>query len=877
MKPHEAYNSIKKKKKLINTILFIVLGFQVLFSFLLDVNIPIPSIASKIFASIISDGNTILIENLEYKFPNKFRATKIDFSSTANYSFQVDNAEVELDLMKIIFDELHLIRKLNMDHISLSTKGSIILINDVKLSLERFNYFLKTKVFFNKVTIDIFGLINTNSFNELKRYFNLNPFSSVERLDDSLSIEHLFDERFNFDLQSVFTLNNELEISLSQVEKSAQKEIFRQFIGKIKTKVVEEKLIIEKTLGLQDFKYGNPNNFLNIKSIDLQTRLIFENGIDTQIEHSSSFNSPKIEGIFSGELPDSFVSINGSLDDCYIFLFNDSEYCESFLSIDKSNNEFSFVGNTSIVPENCNLSLTNSRGTRKLIRGDSLNLKINSSISTLKPEQLFQFDVTANNFSVLESPYGNFLGEGTVNENLDIFVYNAYGDFGSSMVEGNFTQRWNPAHYQFVVDGSCQPTDLNQWMPSWWKGIWVDFNFTQDIPLGSFEIKGIWGENSTEAHTSGKVDSKDFSFRDMEFKNSAIEVSVDYNNTLVNCIELTHEEGTISGSLKFPRRNSQSPYFLELEFNGDYPLEKGRNVLGETIKSQISELNASLIDCEVKGKIGRPDTSNPDHEIEIKISSAEDFQFKGVKIDEIKGLLSYRNNLTSGNFNQLDFAGGRSSLSFDINNSNNSDTISVNMNLKDINTQRFINSLKPAIKVFNSQDLKVQESGSGLEFEDNNGSFDLSLQAVGPLSNLLQFKGSGILELKQKNLSQIDIFTPLLSVFDKFTLSAFDKLKLLPLLQNLKLPFVSVSFETLNAVFTIDHDNIHFSPLELNGAISSISSRGDLNLSNGELDLTGRINPAGNLPIPGLKEITDPFSKIVEFKVAGSWHNPKVE
>ena len=94
-------------------------------------------------------------------------------------------------------------------------------------------------------------------------------------------------------------------------------------------------------------------------------------------------------------------------------------------------------------------------------------------------------------------------------------------------------------------------------------------------------------------------------------------------NTLVNCIELTHAEGTISGSLKFPRRNSQSPYFLELEFNGDYPLEKGRNVLGETIKSQISELNASLIDCEVKGKIGRSDTSNPDHEIEIKISSAE--------------------------------------------------------------------------------------------------------------------------------------------------------------------------------------------------------------------------------------------------------------
>jgi len=877
MKPHEAYNSIKKKKKPLNIFLFIILGFQILFIFLLDLNIPIPSFATKAFVSVIADGDSILIENLEYKFPSKFRAKKVILLSNENSDFQFYNVEIELDLPKIIFNELHLVRKLNIDNISFSRNGDTLLIKDTKLSLNKFNYFLKTKIFFNKVSIDIFGLINAKSLKELSRHLSLNIFSSDDRYNDTIAFKHLFDERFNFDLQSVFTLNNELEIRLSQVEKLSQKEMFREFIGKINTKVVEEKLVIEKNLCLKDFKFENPISFLNIERIDLQNRLIFANDIDTQIDHSSSFISPRIEGVFSGQLPDGFVCISGSLKDCSIFLFNDSEYCESFLSIDKSNNELKFLGNTSLVPKNCKLMFTNTRGSRKLISGDSLNLKINSSSSSLKVEELLQFDVTANNFSVLESPYGNFLCKGTISENLDIFVYNAFGDFGSSMVEGNFTQRWNPAYYQFIVDGSCQPTDLNQWMPSWWEGIWLDFNFTKDVPLGSFDIKGIWGENTTEAHTSGKVDSKDFSFRDMEFKNSTIEVSVDYNETLVNCLELTHEKGTISGSLKFPRRNAQSPYFLEFEFNGDYPLEKGRNVLGETVKSQISELNASLIDCEVKGKICRSDTSKTDHEIEIQISSAEDFQFKGIKIDEIKGLISYRNNLTSGNFDQLGFAGGRSSLSFDINNSNNSDTIFLNMNLKDMNTHRFINSLTPEMKVFNSPDKKFQEPDSKIEFEDNNGSFDLSLQAVGPLSNLLQFKGSGIFELKQKNLSQIDIFTPLLSVFDKFTLSAFDKLKLLPLLQNLKLPFISVSFETLNAVFTIDHENIHFSPLALNGAISSISSKGDLNLSNGELDLTGRINPAGNLPIPGLKEITDPFSKIVEFKVSGPWHNPKVE
>ena len=877
MKPHEAYNSIKKKKGLFNLFLFIVLGSQILFIVLIDINIPLPSFATKVIASIISKESSILIKDLEYNFPNKFRSNKIKFLSKDNYEIQIDNLEIELDLSKIIFNNLNYVKKLNIDNISFSKKSSLILIKDIDLSFVKLNYILKSKVIFNEISIDIFGLINTNSLNKFKRYFDKILLNPDLKKDESITFKKLFDNRFNFSLQSVFTLNDDLEISLSQVRKSKKKEMFSDFIGQINAKVVEEKLIFKKSLGLKNFRFGISKNILNVERIGLQTRLIFTNNFDNQIEHSSSFISPQIEGYFSGELPDSYLYVSGSMDDYYMFLFNDSNYCKSYLSIDNSNNTLGFIGNSSFVPKNCNISLTNTRGTRKLISGDFLNLKINSTLSAPKPEELLQFDLAANNFSFLESPPGNFFCKGTINENLDIFVYNAFGDFGSSKVEGNFTQKWNPANYQFIVDGSCQPTDLNQWMPSWWKGIWVDFNFTEDIPLGSFNIQGIWGENSTEALTFGKVDSKDFSFRDMEFKNSAIEVSVDYNDTFVNCIALTHTEGTISGSLKFPRRNSKSPYFLELEFDGDYPLEDGRNVLGETIKSKISDLNASLIDCEVKGKIFGPDTSNTDHEIEIKVSSAENFQFKGVKIDNIKGLLSYRNNVISGNFNQLDFAGGRSSLSFDFNNSNNSDTMLVNMNLKDISTLKFMNSMSPNIGAHNFEDPKFQESGSSFEFEDNNGSFDLSLQAVGPMSNLLQFKGSGTFKLKQKNLSQIDFFTPLLSVFDKFTLSAFDKLKLLPILQNLKLPFLSVSFETLNAVFTLDHENIHFSPLELKGAISSISSKGDLNLSDGELDLTGRINPAGNLPLPVIKEITDPFSKIVEFKVSGPWHNPIVE
>ena len=64
MKPHEAYNSIKKKKGLFNLFLFIVLGSQILFIVLVDINIHLPSFATKVIASIISKESSIKIKNL---------------------------------------------------------------------------------------------------------------------------------------------------------------------------------------------------------------------------------------------------------------------------------------------------------------------------------------------------------------------------------------------------------------------------------------------------------------------------------------------------------------------------------------------------------------------------------------------------------------------------------------------------------------------------------------------------------------------------------------------------------------------------------------------------------------------------------------------
>ena len=36
-------------------------------------------------------------------------------------------------------------------------------------------------------------------------------------------------------------------------------------------------------------------------------------------------------------------------------------------------------------------------------------------------------------------------------------------------VQGTYSQEWSPLNYEFVLNGQCNPTDINNWMGEWWS------------------------------------------------------------------------------------------------------------------------------------------------------------------------------------------------------------------------------------------------------------------------------------------------------------------------------------------------------------------------------------------------------------------------
>ena len=180
---------------------------------------------------------------------------------------------------------------------------------------------------------------------------------------------------------------------------------------------------------------------------------------------------------------------------------------------------------------------------------------------------------------------------------------------------------------------------------------------------------------------------------------SSIDILVDSNQTIVNCHNLIHNNGEINGSLYFPRKNKNTPYSLEFDFEGDYPLNEGRNLFGKSVISELSEINATLIECKAVGKIVKPEFDQVDHHLILDIYETENFKFKDIPIQEIKGTISYKEKIISGEIEHFSIANGDAHLSFDLNKKSTPNTLNFSTNLKKIDT-REISRINPRRIIF---------------------------------------------------------------------------------------------------------------------------------------------------------------------------------
>ena len=660
-------------------------------------------------------------------------------------------------------------------------------------------------------------------------------------------------------------------ISQSEQESQANQEV-EDFLTEIKWKANWEK---ENLVNLKLFSsaenlfFNNKGVALNFIRPDLKAdmRISLENLVLLSWNASFSYNGLSSNGKVSGQIPPLSLHLQKVGGNFKTQILSDTNGSRISLQASKYENGWFANGVINLIPRFYDLQAQLPQGILKIIDGEALNIRLSDNLSPTREGSKVQFTVTAEGFSALETPRGNFRFTGEIMPDFSIFINDAYGKLGGSEVSGTYYQMWNPAKFRFLINGRCHPPDINNWLGIWWSPLWKDFSFSSNIPKGNFSIEGIWDGEAGNSVTIGQIKTKDLSFRNFKFDSSEINLVVDRLSTRIDAKKLHHHHGSANGNLSFPRSLANSNTYLTFSFDGDFPINEAKGILGSEVENALQDLNASAIYCEARGEIFKNDllesSDNNFSWFNLNVLAEDPFSYAGIKIDHARGEISSSEGLTKGVFDDLGLASGQGKLSF-FTTSVQSEQVSLSFDLKNADRGELFKTFAESPEWTDnlSTDHNDHENDKTNPYFDGGGKVNFSLQAEGPVSNPKYFEGTGNLLIHEVDIGSIHILGGVRNKLGTF---------------NLPLPSDALYFNKLEIPFVLDHDRIFFDQAILSGPLSKFEAVGEVNWVGQTVDLLADFRLAGNLNIPVLKQIVnfaDPLSKLSKLKIQGDLENP---
>ena len=877
MKLSRHYNSIERFGEKFRLLLLLLLLGQIFYLNISSVKIPLPAfVIDKIFNDYltITPSISIRIQDSYLLGFSNIQISKIEFAQENKVFAKIEGLEIDLNprffalnneaafrdiqISKIIIDfksksqELFLGRNLKLlggKEASYQVSGSFALgQHEIKILGK-----LNLPVEFSKSSGSRFRVEDFLELAEQKTEMALNYAQSIPRMrlesllnfsDDSM---YLYTRQINDDQNHII---DNLRL-ISKLEFSTKK--------KFHLKAIADSVLIE--IKNQDFEFPQPEIDLEIdfsEDFSMQAQTLPKARISTK--------QVKLRGKLEGVFPKFVLQSSNTLNK--IVYISDNKELEASTSSYWKDGYMLHRGFLNFNPVHWDLFAKLPQGTLKLIDGKSLKIRLSENFSPKEENSLCQFSIQADDFSALETPPGNFLFIGEAEDDLAINIYHAYGKFGSSQAIGRYTQTWNPSKFRFLVKGNCMPSDIENWLGTWWMPLFSDCSFKDNAPYGDFSISGIWGGKAGNSQTFGSIIANDFLFRNWRINDSQIDVLVEENSTELRTKQISHSLGSLSGSLLFPHNRLNSDLLLKFDVSGDFPLNDARKVLGPRIENTLNGIDAPIVRCNGSGKIFRNTTpliSDANFsQFNIGIESVVPIYYQGIPIHSLSGSIESEKGVIKGHFPQIEIANGSGVLLFE-ELSRESDRIKIKFNLNNAERYQFINSLERVNLTDHNQkkeNLAVPITKEQSAEDRVDGKLNLSLLAEGPASDPLQFKGSGICILTDVEVGNINFLGGIRSKLGAF---------------NLPLPSDALSFNRLEAPFHLDHEFMHFDEINLSGPLSLLTARGSINIESEQVDLMADLKLAGNLNIPLVKQLVnfaDPLPKMSTIKITGPWDNP---
>lgn len=852
MNPKKAYY-LKNRIENTSIILIIFLILQGFFYFNKNNNFRLPNFIVDIILNNLFAEEKLIVKDLYLKLNKTILLDQIRMDST---DLKYDISEIKIKYQNFFSLNSKNIKILDIKKLNVNKTGKEYTFKNIKIQRieNKIKYYFE---YFNKFsTVKFSGTIVEDKIKYLIKSLNV-------KKKESNYLTSIFDKivesqitRIPIDNKKIHILvycNIDNNITLNIHQKNYSQNNLKHhtgLTGMIKFPIHEPQNIIF-SLSIKDQIIYFENTSLNISNLILK-RIKSSNHLDDNLYHSFiSFQKINSSGKINGDLAGFSMHIDEDSDTFKILFVSDTK--ESRISNELKYNslekKYKLSGTSRFIPKNFNLSYNDNNQSIRIIDGDELIIKFKNNNNFIS-----LIDINTINFSVLDSPPGDFEGKGTLDNNFSFRFLKSKFKMGNSIVEGSYAQEFYPLRYSFNVSGVCDPNDLNNWMGDWWKTIWSDFQFYQNsVPYGNFAIDGIWGQND-KTTLIGSVKTDALIFRNLNLKQTDITVKLDENSTEISTPNIIHNYGSIMGSIKFLRRNeklSSLIYYLD----GNLPINDGTKVFGSVVEDYLNDFNTSDINIISSGTIPLQlnetnKTSVVNSSYEINFSAEQNGTWNGVYYDTIRGkIISVDNNLT---IHLPNIVSEGTELSIKAN-FKEADSYSLSLNLKDAPIHKILNSF---IDYEVSSGKSISSSTHDLN-ENLTGSVNLSFNGNGILKDFSSLKGSGKITVNDKNLRQIHLLG---------TLS--ESLNILPI----PLPIGTLNFNKLSGHFNLENDHIYFDDLSLTSLLSKLSSSGSINFNSGTINFTSNLNIVGNL-FPIIDRI-DPLSIISDIKLSGHWGNP---
>ena len=883
MKPVRAYASLYKVRNKVNLLLFICLLAQIFFLLTGSQRIPLPSkFAEIVVNSLLPNDILIKLERPEIIGFSVLECGKAEIWAKGSNILEIKDLSISLNPSGAMNKALFLINKIEFSSANFLKEekmGPEIEIKQFSLKnrSQEETLFLKGNIFLGSLQSSIHLELR-----KLNRLFNQGSRPGQKPIPLEKFLEHaiafkknllLWNKKFpvvHVDARGV--LNGQMgEVLISQQKGEGKK--IKDLLARLswnkpergKNLTVASIEATAETIKLNNagmelsfFKpYIKANSLINLETLKIS-------GTDS----FASFQNLFLQGKMTGNINEIFIYSKSQENFTDVQVLSDTNQTRICLNARIKPHKWGLQGSMRISPKNFDLFYDLPQGNLKVLDGDQFSLHFWSNPTPIRQNQPVQFLLDAKKFSVLETPPGKFRVVGEIAEDFTIWVNQAYGNLGKSKVTGKYYQKWNPHKYRFLIEGTCHPPDINNWLGLWWKPIWKEFSFSETIPKGNFSISGIWAGPPGNSLTKGWIKTDKLGYRGFELDRSSIEVEVDKTSTRLKAKNIKHKFGQANGTLVFPRTLEKSNLSMDFSFKGDYPVNQAKEVLGVEVYQAISDVNASVVYCEATGQIYKDQKNNEmDKNVswyKVYLSTNHPFSYSGVELDYASGTINNLEGLTKVNFDKIGIAGGEGTLSV-TKISEKTDHISLDIELKNADRNRLTQSLK---KSSPQEDQKIEDADQGAisTYKENSkegGRIDFSLQAEGPLSEARHFEGSGNFEFYDVEIGTMHLLGGIRSKLGAF---------------NLPLPSDALSFNRLNAPFLLDHDRILFDQATLSGPLSTFDAKGEVNWIKSEVDLLADLKLAGNLNIPVLKQLVnlaDPLSRLSTVKIKGDWENPE--